>query len=324
MFRARKVLTLTVCLVAGLMAGRESSVHAADAEQGPKASQYPDVVEEGSSASSVRKAAIAGLPLNQLTEPQSKRVNQILNNISYFRRLPTLCFTVEPEVYRFFTAYPDVAVSVWRAMGISKVQMWQTGKNEYEADAGDGSTGVLEVLYRSEQMNLVVCDGIYKSPILKRSIQAKSLVLLQTQFVQEKDGRIRVTHRADLFVSFPSQTMDAVARILSPLTTSLTDSTFTEISLFLKMMSVAMVRRPDWVESVIEKMDGVPELRRGQILKLTAQVYSTAQLREIAKMNKLAQAQEEKNNPGSSTGQRPAATIEQRPATASRQTGQRN
>jgi hypothetical protein len=146
------------------------------------------------------------------------------------------------------------------------------------------------VLHRSADKNLVVCDGLFKSPLLSKPIKAKSLLLLQTSFYQESDGTIYATHRADLFVSFPSQTVEAVAKVLSPITVSLTDRTFTEISLFLKMMSMAMARRPDWVEETAAKMDSVSDLRRQQLLSLTAQVYSAAQKQALAN----AQAAHEK------------------------------
>ncbi|MBI3860524.1 MAG: hypothetical protein HY290_01365 [Planctomycetia bacterium] len=165
-------------------------------------------------------------------------------------------------------------------MKISKLQMWQTGKFDYEADTGDGSVGALEVLHIGPDSSLVTCDGLYKSPIFSKPIAAKSLLYLQTSFARQADGTIHVTHRADLFVTFPSQTIDVVARIFSPLTVKMTDRTFTEISLFLKMMSMAMSRRPDWVEQITERMDGVADVRKEQVLDLSSQLYTAGRKRE--------------------------------------------
>jgi hypothetical protein len=75
-----------------------------------------------------------------------------------------------------------------------------------------------------------------------------------------------------------------VARIFSPLTVKMTDRTFTEISLFLKMMSTAMSRRPDWVEHITEKMDGVADVRKEQVLELSTQMFTAAQNRELEQM----------------------------------------
>lgn len=242
---------------------------------------YPEIDAKGSSSSAARKEAIAALPVEHLSPENRQKVETLIKSVSFYRRLPKVTFPVEPGVYQYFLAHPDVAVSIWRAMKISKLQMWQTGRHDYEADTGDGSVGALEVLHEGAEKHLVACDGMYKSPLLTKPIEAKSLLLLQTSFSRDAEGVVYVTHRADLFVSFPSQTIDVVSKIFSPLTVTMTDRTFSEVSLFLKMMSLAMARRPDWVEQIAEKMEGVPELRRDQVLELNAQVHSTAQKRSI-------------------------------------------
>jgi hypothetical protein len=239
----------------------------------------PDLNAKGTSSAAARKAAIAELPLEQLTPENRQKVSTLLKTVSFYRRLPKVTFPVEPDVYNYFMAHPDTAVSIWRAMKISKLQMWQTGRFDYEADTGDGSVGTLEVLHSGTEQNLVTCDGIYKSPLFTKPIEAKSLLLLQTSFSKDAEGTIYVTHRADLFVTFPSQTIDVVSKIFSPLAVSMTDRTFIEISLFLKMMSLAMTRRPDWVEQITEKMDGVADIRKDQVLELSSQVYAAARRR---------------------------------------------
>ena len=252
--------------------------------------QHPDnhvpfeLDAKGTSETSARKAAIAALPIDQLSVENRQKVHTLVKSVSFYRRLPKVSFTVEPDVYNYFLAHPDVAVSIWRAMKISKLKMWQTGRFDYEADTGDGSIGTLEVLHVGGEKNLVTCDGIYKTQLLSKPIEAKSLLFLQVSFAKQPDGTVLVTHRADLFVSFPSTTIDMVARIFSPLTVKMTDRTFTEISLFLKMMSMAMSRRPDWVEHITEKMEGVADVRKEQILELSSQVFATAQIRELEQM----------------------------------------
>lgn len=240
----------------------------------------PDLDAKGASDSPSRKSAIAALPLDQLSHENRQKVAGLLKSISFYRRLPTVTFPVEPEVYNYFLAHPDVAVSIWRAMKISKLQMWQTGRCDYEADTGDGSVGALEVLHNGGEKCLVACDGLYKSPLFSKPISARSLLFLQTSFARQADGTIHVTHRADLFVMFPSQTIDVVARIFSPLTVKMTDRTFTEISLFMKMMSMAMCRRPDWVEQITDKMDGVADVRKEQVLELSEQLHAATRQRE--------------------------------------------
>lgn len=260
----------------------------------PATKEIQPAEPKGTSSGLAKKAALAALPLDQLSPERRKRVSTLLKSASFYRRLPKVTFAIEPAVYEYFIAHPDVAVSIWRAMKISKLEMWQTGRHDYEADAKDGSTGTLEILYSGTERHLVACDGEYKSPLFSKPIEAQSLMLLETSYFREADGTVYVTHRADLFVSFPSQTMDVVARIFSPLTVAMTDRTFAEVSTFLKMMSLAMTRRPDWVEQIADKLEGVADVRKEQIRALTAQVHTAAQKRAIDRL-----VEQERNPTGS-------------------------
>ena len=77
----------------------------------------------GTSSRDELSAAVHRLPLNELTSAHRNRVTTIANSPSLFRRLPTITCRTDPRVYSYFTQHPDVAVSIWRAMGISEMQM---------------------------------------------------------------------------------------------------------------------------------------------------------------------------------------------------------
>ncbi|QDT50102.1 hypothetical protein Pan258_41580 [Symmachiella dynata] len=228
----------------------------------------------GTSSDEAKRAAIQALPLNKLTPADRNRVAEVVNSSSMFRRMPTIVFESDPDAYEFMVYHPDVTASIWRAMKISKMRLWQTGRFEFEGDAEDGTIGTMDVVFQSPNLNLVFCEGEFKSPLIPKPIRAQSVILLRTGYSKEANDKIYITHSADLYVSFPSQTVDNIAKILSPISGRIADRTFSEISTFLKMMSMAMTTRPGWVEKLSGKMGGIPDLRRTQLLKLTAKVYA--------------------------------------------------
>lgn len=232
----------------------------------------------GTSSATVKKQATTEVPIAELSIADRARAQSILDDTSYFRRLPTLTVPVVPDVYLHFLGHPDTAASVWRAMNISKLKLRSVSPTAYEGDTGDGTTGRMELVHRKlggdgvEQL-VVLCEGSYKSPLLPKPIQARSMLVLRTKFTRETDGQVYATHRGDVFVSFPSQTIEAVSKLMTPVTAMLSDRTFCEVTVFLKLMSAAMCRRPDWVEHVVAKMEGVPEERKHELLVLTAQTF---------------------------------------------------
>ena len=240
------------------------------------------VIRKGSSNRSARKKALANLPLNLLDETSRQRADKVLKSIALFRQLPTLECSVEPAVSRYFAKHPDVAVSIWRAMKISTFQMIQTGPRSYDVDSGDGTTAVVDVLYQGGDETLVICNGVFKTPLLLRPIKATGLFYLQTESSRMKNGTSASKLRGSMFVAFPSQTVGTVAKVISPVSNIIVDRNFREVSLFLHMMSVAMQRQPGWVEHIANKLDGVSEPRKTELLKLTARMYVASNKRRVA------------------------------------------
>lgn len=251
------------------------------AAQDAKPTIEVEVVTAGSSVAAARKKALGDLPLDKVAAEFRPKVEDITKNISLFRRMPTLRFVSEPEVYNFFLAHPDVAVSIWRVMEISTFEMWQIGPVNFEADSHDGSTGAIELLHSSPERQLVFCEGSFKSPLLPRPIKARALLHLQPTFQKAADGQTTVTHSLDMFVSFPSQPVDITAKLISPVSHAMADRNFREVSLWVAMMNVAMVQQPGLIEQLAGKMQGVLEVRRGQLLKLALDANLAARRREL-------------------------------------------
>lgn len=228
---------------------------------------------KGNSSDKTKAKALEALPLAQLSPEARARTEAIVHDVGFFRRTPTVTFACQPEVYTYFLDCPESAVSIWRAMEISQMKLWKIQPNKYQGDAGDGTTGTIEVLHRTPERILVYSEGEYKSPFLKKAIIARSILHLETTFFRETDGVVYTTHRADLFVSFPSQTIETIAKVLQPLTAPIADRTFTEVSMFLKMMSIGMARRPDWVQQMVVKMENVPDPYKTRLLELNAFIH---------------------------------------------------
>lgn len=239
------------------------------------------VVYTGTSSRDELENARNRLPWNQLSRTARDRVSGIVNDLSLYRRLPTVRCEVDSRAYQYLSRHPDVAVSLWRAMGISDMQMWQTGPYRYECDLKDGTMGVVSVLYRDSGRQIVLCEGQFQSPLLARPISASGLLHLQTTMQHTQDGRTIVTHTADVFVQFSSQTVETVAKLISPVTFKMADKNFEEITLFLRLMDQAMSQQPGWVEQMASRMSGVLPGRDEELLDVTAQIYVDAQRRRL-------------------------------------------
>lgn len=229
------------------------------------------VVSKGESSSDLQKRTAAALPMNQLSADNRKRVSTILNDCTQYRRLPTLQYSVDESMFRYLLQHPDVAVSTWRVMGISRFEMWQTGPMEFEAKAVDGSEGLADILYQDKNQMLFVCEGLYHNPVLPKPLEASALVWFRSTFTPNAEGTHVVSQRADVFVRFPSNGLSAVAKVLTPITNSLMDRNLFEISLYSSMMSRAVCDEPEWVIQVAQQMEGVLPQRKDELIAVARQ-----------------------------------------------------
>ena len=265
---ATSVVVRTVCLSAALLL---PSVSRADQLEELAKQAGIRVVTRGESSSDLQKRTAAALPMKQLSAENQKRVSTILNDCNQYRRLPTLQYTVDEPMYRYLLQHPDVAVSTWRVMGISRFEMWQTGPMEYEAQAVDGSEGLADILYQDKNQMLFVCEGLYHNPVLLKPLQASALVWFRSSFGPNAEGTHVVSQRADVFVRFPSNGLSAIAKVLTPITNSLMDRNLFEISLYSSMMSRAVRDEPEWVIQVAQQMEGVLPQRKDELISIARQ-----------------------------------------------------
>lgn len=209
------------------------------------------------------------MPWSHMSPAAKRRASEVLNDLSQFRRMPSLQYEVNPDIYQYFINHPDAAISTWRVMGISQLEMKQVGDFQYTAAAGDGSTGKADILWRDGNQCLFIVEGTYVSPLLPNPIEASALVWLQYRFVRSNDGRTLVNQQIESFIHFPSAAIDTLARLASKVTNSILDRNCYEVSLYAQMMSKASREEPEWIEQVASRMDDVPPERGLELVQIT-------------------------------------------------------
>lgn len=290
-----RIETALLALAAVLIASSESAAQqqpntlpAVPARESAKADEktnYPemkvDITIKGTSSRQAWQSARNRLPMKFLSETKQAKVNAVLARNSLFRRLPQIDLDAEPEVYAWFTQNPEVAVSTWRVLKISEFKLKPAAKNVWLGEAQDGSKGTIEVLHRTANSQLLLCEGEYKTPLLTRPIRASAVMHLQTQFSRKPNGEGHVTHGVDLFVAFPSQTVDTVAKVISPVSNMIADRNFKELSLFVRFMSIAMQKQPGWVEQLSTRLDDITPKQKDELLNMSARIFIASRKRDL-------------------------------------------
>lgn len=260
-----RVLQLVTCSVATLFFSITGSSCSGDQLKELAEKAGIKVLADGESSQNAEDQARNSIPLNAMTPQNRQRAQVIIKERSQFRRLPSLQYNIDEPMFRYLLKHPDVAVSTWRVMGISRFEMWQTGENEFEAQAIDGSEGIADILYQDNNQMVFVCQGSYHNPLLPRAMEAAALIWFRAVYTPNQDGSQTVTQKADVFVRFPSSGVSAIAKVLTPVLHTLMDRNLFEVSLYGSMMSRAVRDEPEWVIQVAQQMEGVLPQRKEEL-----------------------------------------------------------
>ena len=241
-------------------------------------------IEPAPSSNDARNTVTAGIPLDRLEDHHRAQVENLLGQQTLFRCLPALRIELEPASYEYYRRHPEVAVAGWKVLGISQLQLMSTAApGLFSVKSADGSDGTLEVLLQTDNLLIVRGTGNWHSGVLPTPIRSEGLVVLRHRFEKDREGRRYVSHQAAVVLTFPQQSVRNVARIVSPVTNMIADRNFKDISLFLRMMHVAAIERPGWIEMVAGRLEGLTRPQRDEFLKAAARaLVANRRLREAS------------------------------------------
>jgi hypothetical protein len=231
--------------------------------------------EEARQANTSRQAredAIAAMPLAQLAPQDRAAVEDVINNPSIYRRLPTQVIDCDPHFYLFLLENPDVIVQIWRVLGISNVELDRSGENSFRAADGEGTVCDVHTLYHSHDRHLIYATGAYEGSVLKSRVEARCVLMMRSAYIRETNGRHYVTCVLDSFVRIDRGGIEILARTFQSLLGKSADLNFAEAMGFVSSLSRTAEVNPGGLARISQKLVTVEEETRDRLAVLSAEV----------------------------------------------------
>jgi hypothetical protein len=190
-----------------------------------------------STSDSARQDAIHSIPLEQLSREDRMKVNSVLNNVSIFRRMPVKVVDCDPDMYLFLVRHPDIVTSVWDLMKISRIQLRQTGENQFQINESEGTSAQFGYVYRSHNLHVLYGEGTYEGPLLAKPIKGRGVLVLKCGYVRETNGRYYITSRLDGFIAIEPAGAELIGKTVSPLMGKTVDNNFIQTLAFVGSLS---------------------------------------------------------------------------------------
>ncbi len=212
----------------------------------------------GAKTNAAAKAnAIRSIPRDRLDPAALAKVDAVLADTAMFRRMPIRVVPCDPDMYLFLVRHPDVVVNIWDVLKMSNLAMEQTGERTYDTVDNAGTNGTVEYLYQSSDTHIILSEGRYQGPLIKKPITGRSIVVLKTGYVREPDGRYYITSRLDAFVQVDHGALELLTKAFHPLVGKVADVNFTQTVAFVGSLSKTAEVDPDGMRRLAGQLDKV-------------------------------------------------------------------
>ena len=189
------------------------------------------------------------------------KVAAVVNNPSLFRRLPVEIVESDPDL---FVPAPQSGDRGQHLAGDGHHQHdarpdWP---RQVRACDGQGTTGVAEYVYRSGDTHIIYSDGAYEGPLSPGKLRGQCVLVIETGYIRQSNGRTYVTTRLDAFLRLDNIGTEWVARTLQPLVGRTADHNFDEASTFLATVAHTAETNPAGIARLSRKLARVDPTTR--------------------------------------------------------------
>jgi hypothetical protein len=231
------------------------------------------------SSNATRDEAIADIPFDKLTGPTQKKLREVVEDYSIYRRLPVQVVHADPELHVFLIRYPEIVVNMWELMGITKVQLRRLGPYLLQSNDGAGTTGTSELVYGDQNTHIMYGKGYYEGNLVHKRINGECVLIVKTSCEEDDDGRIYVTNRLDVFVSIGSIGAELVAKTLQPVIGKTADQNFVESTKFLGQISQQAAINRTGMQRLSTRLNRVDPRVAQEFSRISLAANDRAQLR---------------------------------------------
>ena len=215
----------------------------------------------GSSHRNHRAAGINAIPFAEINANAQKRIKEVVNRPSFYRRLPVQSIDADPEYFRLLVRRPELIVSIWQLMGVTKMSAERTGPFSIKTNDGGGTISDLELIYGNDKLHVFYGNGSYTGPMLKQKLSGRCVIVLQTQATETSTG-YNLTNVLDVYLRVDNTTASIITRTIQPIVGSTADHNFTESLKFVQRLNQSTRANGPGVKGMGRKLDIDAQVRK--------------------------------------------------------------
>lgn len=226
-----------------------------------------------------RREVIASLPLRRLTPAAGRRVVEIAESPTLYRRLPVRAIDCDQDMFLFLTRNPEVLVGIWQLMGITKVEMERVAPYRFEAVDGTGTECEIDLVYGDANVHVFVATGSYSGRLVASPVRGRGVFVMRSSYAESASGGTTVTGVLDCFIQFDQLGADLIARTFSGLIGRAADRNYTETARFISQIAQMSEKNPIAMVDLAGRLPQVRATTRRRFAETITEVAERADQR---------------------------------------------
>ncbi|RMF90548.1 MAG: hypothetical protein D6741_16795 [Planctomycetota bacterium] len=208
------------------------------------------------------RQALDRLPLQVMGEQDRADVLAVLSNVTIYHQMPIRTIECSPDFYRFLVEHPDVIVSVWQILGITQLEVAVDDASVFHINDHQGTTAVARFLYRSPSLHVIYTEGAYDGALLPKPVRGRTLLLLNSSYIRDAEGRALVMCRLEVFMQVERKGVALIAKALYPLVAGMAETNYTQTVGFLNWLNRAAREKPGAMLRLAANLENVSDETR--------------------------------------------------------------
>ncbi len=245
-----------------------------------QAQTHRDAAKSGTRA--MRAEAKRAVPYDQLSAAVRKRIWEVVENPSIYRRMPAEPMRCDPDLFVFMVRNPEVIVNIWKLMGITNVALDRIDDHAYTGSDGAGTECVLQLVHSDDHLHLLYAKGFYQGKLLRNKVRGDCVLILRTAYEQDSKGRTVIKNNLDVFLRLESAGVGLLAKTLHPLFGKMADHNFVQSTKFLGRISQSAESNAHGVQRLAERLTSIEPATQAKFSELAAAISDRAIMHESA------------------------------------------
>ena len=234
----------------------------------------------GTASRKAREQAQQAVLYDQLNREAANKIRNIVQKPSVYRRLPVTSISVDHDYFLYLLRHPEVIINIWDLMDVTDMTATRIAPYTLDTNDGAGTMGRVDLVYGTNNLQIFYGEGEYQGTMLPKKLRGKVVIMVQTQYHLDEEGKPATTSQLDIFMRLENVTLNLLAKTLSPLIGTTADHNFVETINFIQRLNETTIRNGPGVQAMAHRMKNLtPEVRK-QFVQAADLVYDRAQVRK--------------------------------------------